>query len=147
MPVRRTTTWRIALGLSGWIALTLVLAIVLLTGCKARVEQAGRDRQVEASYRFRTLAADLPPEVSVHAAAAAAQSALRGRGYIITRSEINSDSARIEARAHGDGTLEKTVIEASPRAGSMRIRVTSEPLGDETASRAILDAMLARLGR
>ena len=148
MPVRRVSKWRIAAGLSAWIALTLVFAAILMAGCKARVEQAGTRRDVAAAYRIRTLSADLPGDISVHAAAAAAHSALRGRGYVITRSEVTADSARIEARAHGAGAFDKTVVQARPASdGAVRITVTAEPLGDERASRAILDAMLARLGR
>ncbi|MBX3405839.1 MAG: DUF3568 family protein [Phycisphaeraceae bacterium] len=148
MPVGRVSRWRIAAGLSAWIALTLVFAAILMAGCKARVEQAGTRRDVAAAYRIRTLSADVPGDISVHAAAAAAHSALRGRGYVITRSEVNADAARIEARAHGDGALDKTVVQARPASdGAVRITVTAEPLGDERASRAILDAMLARLGR
>lgn len=148
MPVNRIPRWRVAAGLTAWVAVTLALAFLLIAGCKARVEQAGTRREVSAAYQFRTLSAEVPGGVSVHAAAASAHSALRGRGYVITRSEVNADSARIEARAHGDGALDKTVVEARPAPdGAVRITVTAEPLGDERASRAILDAMLARLGR
>lgn len=147
MPLLRLTVRRPCGGSPGRVALALTVAAIVLAGCKARVEQTGRDRQVQAAYRFRTLSAELPRDISVHAAAAAAQNALRGRGYVITVSEISSDSARIEARSHGDGALDKTVVVARPAAGALRISVTAEPLGDEAASRAILDAMLARLGR
>lgn len=148
MPTGRVPRWRTVASLSAWIMLTLVLAAVVMAGCKARVEQAGACRDISAAYRLRTLSAEVPGGVSVHAAAAAAHSAFRGRGYVITRSEVTADAARIEARAHGDGPLDKTVVQARPAAdGAVRITVTSEPLGDERASRAILDAMLARLGR
>jgi len=147
MPTRTIPRWRLYLSLSAWVAVTVALACILLTGCKARIEGAGAEREVQASYQFRSLSADLPEGVSIRAAAAAAQSALRSRGYVITRSDTTSDRARIEAKSHGDGWLDKVVFEASLAGAGPRASFTSEPFGDEAASRALMDAMLARLGR
>jgi len=147
MPIRKLPKWRVYLGISAWVAVTLLLAVVLLTGCQARIEGAGREREVQASYQFRSLSADLPEGVSVRAAAAAGESALRSRGYVITRSDTTSDRSRIEAKAHGDGWLDKIVFEASAAGAGTRTSFTTEPFGDETVSRALMDAMLARLGR
>ena len=125
----------------------LVTVAPLAGGCKARVEGAGKEREVEASYRFRSLSADLTDGVSVRAAAAAGESALRSRGYVVTRSDTTSDHARIEAKSHGAGTFSKVVFEARAIGGGSRVSVTSEPFGNESVSRSLLDAVLARLGR
>ncbi len=147
MPIHKVPRWRLILGLSAWAAVTLALALIVLTGCKARIGGAGKEREVQASYQYRSLSADLSDGVSVRAAAAAAESALRSRGYVITGSDVTSDRARIEARAHGDGWLDKVVFSASSAGAGTRARFTSEPFGDEAASRALMDSMLARLGR
>lgn len=147
MSIRKVPKWRLYLGVSAWVTVTLVLAFVLLTGCQSRIEGAGKEREVQASYQFRTLSADLPAGVSVRSAAAAGESALRSRGYIVTRADTTSDRARIEAKAHGDGWLDKVVFEARIAGAGTRAGFTVEPFGDETASRALMDAMLARLGR
>jgi predicted small secreted protein len=147
MPTNKVPRWRLYLSLSAWVAVTIALASILLTGCKARIEGAGTGRDIQASYQFRSLSADLPEGISVRAAAAAAQSALRSRGYIITKADTTSDHSRIEAKSHGDGWLDKVVFEASLAGAQPRVSFTSEPFGDEAASRALMDAMLARLGR
>ena len=147
MPIRKLPKWRLYLGISAWAAVTLLLAFVLLTGCKARIEGAGREREVQAAYEFRSLSADLTDGVSVRAAAAAAESALRSRGYVITKSDTTSDRSRIEAKSNGDGWLDKVVFEAGVAGAGTRASFTAEPFGDEVTSRALMDAMLARLGR
>lgn len=147
MSIRKVPKWRLYLGVSAWIAVTLVLAFVLLTGCQTRIEGAGREREVQAAYQFRSLSADLPAGISVRAAAAAGESALRSRGYIVTRSDTTSDRSRIEAKAHGDGFLDKVVFEAGIAGAATRVSFTAEPFGDEAVSRALMDALLARLGR
>jgi len=147
MPVHKVPRWRLILGLSAWAAVTLALALIVLTGCKARIEGAGKERGVQASYQYGSLSADLSDGVSVRAAAAAAESALRSRGYIITGSEVTSDRARIEAKAHGDGWLDKVVFNASGAGAGTRASFKAEPFGNEAASRALMDSMLARLGR
>jgi hypothetical protein len=110
-------------------------------------DSAGQERDVQASYQFRSLSADLPQGISVRAAAAAAESALRSRGYIVTRSDTTSDRSRIEAKAHGDGAFDKVVFEAGDGATGTKASFTAEPFGNESASRALMDAMLSRLGR
>lgn len=147
MPTQKVPKWRLYLGVSAWIAVTLVLALVLLTGCKARIEGAGQSREVQASYQLRSLSADLTDGVSVRAAAAAAESALRSRGYVITSSNTTADRSRIEAKSSGDGIFDKMVFEAAVITGGTRASFTAEPFGNESTSRAVLDAMLARLGR
>ncbi len=144
MPVQLT---KLHAGLTSVLLTALLGCGALGAGCKARVEGAGKEREVEASYRFRSLSADLTDGVSVRAAAAAGESALRSRGYIVTRSDTTSDHARIEAKSHGSGALSKVVFEARAIGGGSRVSVTSEPFGNESVSRSLLDATLARLGR
>lgn len=82
----------------------------------------------------------------MQAIAAAARAALLDRGYTVRSASATADSARVEGDAPEFGPLDLVVVTAEARAGSgMRVTVRVEPLGDETRSRDILDALLARL--
>jgi hypothetical protein len=122
-------------------------AATVLAGCRGTSEPAGSSRDQEATYRRRTLSTDLPPQVRVPSVAAAAEMALRHRGYAVTRSPTTEDYARIEGEAPNPGWCEKVVIRARQTPSRTRIEIIAEPLGDQTLSRAVLDEMLVALGR
>jgi hypothetical protein len=125
---------------------TVTLAI--LAGCSAKPAYQGQDRGVLAVYRFRTLSATLPGEIRVPAIVAASEAALRQRGYTVTHSSMSEDSARIDAEAHDAGLLESVCVKARVRPGEeTSLDIRFEPLGDQTKSRALLDTILAQLGR
>lgn len=114
-------------------------------GCETTVESQGRSR-TSAAYSVGALSADLPSTVRVPAAIAAAESALRDRGYTIGARRATEDSGFVEAKLPRAGWLEKTKIQAGVSGGGTRVSVKVEPWGDEAQSRAILDDVLKRLG-
>jgi hypothetical protein len=123
-------------------------ALPSLAACATRSDRHGDDRSIRAVYTFGTLSCELPSTVPVLTAAAAAETTLRRRGYVITESGGTSDQARIVARIGGrdHGDDETTIIQSRvSRTGTM-LTIHSGPLGDEVASRAILDGVLASLG-
>ena len=128
----------------------LLTASLAFAGCRATPVPsggAGRDGQrTSASFRLRTLRADLPPSVRVPAIAAAAEDALRDRGYAVTSSRVTADSASISAEAPDAGLFESIEVSARQSARGTRVTVVCEPLGNRTLSSAVLDAILARLG-
>ncbi len=117
-----------------------------LAGCQSHPAPAGSDRQQVATYRGRTLSTDLPPQVRVPSIAAAAEMALRHRGYSVTHTPTTEDYARIEGEAPKSGWCERIVIRARQTPSTTRVEVVAEPLGDQTLSRAVLDELLANLG-
>jgi hypothetical protein len=102
---------------------------------------------VTANYRYRGLTADLPPSVRVPAVVAAAQSVFRDRGYAIRSVAATEDSGHVEAVPPDPGVLESMSVSVTLAGGGPRIKIISEPLGNQVRSRIILDAILARLGR
>ena len=61
-------------------------------------------------------------------------------------SSSTTDSVKVVAKAPGTGPWKKHVVRASWNRSGSSVTVKSEPFGDETRSRAILDGILARLG-
>lgn len=123
------------------------VAAAVLGGCQPKVSTHGRERDVRATYGLRTLTAELGPEVQVLTVQAAAEQALRRRGYIITRTTGTADRARVEAKSAGDGSFDKVVVESWVAPGATGVSVVREPWGDEEISRSILDGILNGLGR
>lgn len=124
-----------------------LFAALLLTACQPTITSQGQKRDVLAAYQFRTLEAKLGPEVQILTAKAAAEQAVRSRGYVVMSSEGSNDKARVVAKNSGSGDWDKLVIEAWVADRATLVSVTCEPWGDEAVSRAVLDAMLNRLGR
>lgn len=102
---------------------------------------------MSAGYAFGSLTCDLGVEVTTDQVAAAAEEALRVRGYTVTSRRVSSDRARVVGKAAGEWSARQTVVESSLTAQGNRVRVKAEPFGDESASRAILDEMLAMMGQ
>lgn len=132
----------------GWCGACLsasLLALAAAGGCKTTVESQGKSR-TSAAYSAGTLTADLPSTVRVQAAMAAAESALRDRGYTIGSKRATEDSGFVMAKQPRAGWMEKTTITAKISGGGTRVTVDVEPWGDQAQSRAILDDVLKRLG-
>lgn len=138
------TGWT-ASDLAKWGSVMLVGLLAAVPGCRAKVEQQGR-MGTTAAYSAGSLSADLPATVRVQAAVAAAESALRDRGYTIGARRASEDSGFVEAKLPRPGLFERTKVEARVTGGGTRLTVKVEPWGDEPASRAILDDVLKRLG-
>lgn len=101
-----------------------------------------------ATYRFRTLTSELPGDVRVPSLVAASEAALRRRGYAVRSSTSTEFNGAVDAVRHNADDLESLQVRIDARSsGSTRIEIRSEPLGDQAESRAILDAILAELGR
>lgn len=130
-------------------ASAIALGLLAPAACQPSVATHGRGRDVTAAYRFRTLEANLGPEVGVLTVRAAAEQSLRARGYVVTRSDGDDDRCRVEARTAGMGDWDRVVVESWVDGGSpgTSVSVRCEPWGDEKISRAVLDGLLVRLGR
>jgi hypothetical protein len=135
----------------------LLATVACQSGCKSTLGYQGKPGQdgspgrVLATYSIPTLKTELPPEVAVESIAAAATVVLESRGYTIERSDVSSDRATVSAKMPGDGDLsrgfDRTTVRARVTGAGTGLTITVEPWGDEMISRALLDAILARLGR
>ncbi|MFN0132878.1 MAG: hypothetical protein ACKVW3_10200 [Phycisphaerales bacterium] len=119
---------------------------LMLSACASKPVQVGRGDGVLAVHRFRRLTADLPSSIRVPAVAAAADSALRDRGYSVTEIAVHDDRADLSAKPFDAAILESMSVSVREVAGGTRIAVIAQPLGDRSRSLALLDAILDRLG-
>ena len=122
------------------------LPTMLLGGCKGTPAYQGNQRDILATYRVRRLSAELPSTVRVPAAVAAAKAALLQRGYAITSASTTEDSGQVEAAPADAGLFESISIDIRQSSRGTRVQIIAEPIGNQTKSRAILDAMLTELG-
>ncbi|MBL9031786.1 MAG: hypothetical protein JNM80_08770 [Phycisphaerae bacterium] len=118
----------------------------ILFGCADQPVAHGQSDAVLARYRFRRLTADLPASIRVPAVAAAADSALRDRGYSITDARVNDDRADLTAKPFDPTFLESMSVSVRQAATGTRLDIIATPLGDRARSHALLDAILDRLG-
>lgn len=121
-----------------------VSASMLCSGCGGTMLHG--PEQIPARFTLGTLRAELPGSVDVLTASAAAESALRSRGYSVVRTSITDDHAVIAGEPPRAGFLESVSVQISVTNHATAVSVRYEPLGDEPASRAIFDTMLAGLG-
>lgn len=124
-------------------AMALCALAATLGACVARVDRAGHG---DATYAMRTLSTTLPDDVRVPAALAAAEAALRARGYTVTARRTNVDAGFVVARPSSPGPVEHVQWHARVASEGTFVSITCEPLGSEPIARALLDAMLQRLG-
>jgi hypothetical protein len=145
----KTIVERRAAGLAECAAAGLLMYFAAAAGCQPSVSSHGQRRDVLAAYQFRTLEARLGPEVQVLTVKAAAEQALRSRGYVISDASGGNDRCRVVARLSGDGDWDRLVVESwvADRPPATMVSVTCEPWGDEALSRTVLDGVLNRLGR
>ncbi len=138
----RVYHWRVVVG-------GLFLSVGLVGCAKPTLGYQGKDR-VLATYSMPKLKTELPPEVSVEAVTAAAESVLLARGYTITTTRHDAEKGRVVGRSPADTGwtgADQTAIRAYVTGAGTGVTIEVEPWGDEMASRALLDALLARLGR
>lgn len=119
---------------------------IAFAACSPQLSSHGREH-ITAAYSLGTLTCDLPDSVRVPAIMAAAEGALRGRGYSISAKASTDDRGRIYARAPRESRIEGVSIEARVTGAGHQVSVHVDPLGDDARSRALLDDILARLGR
>lgn len=80
------------------------------------------------------------------AVVSATNQALRDRGYAVRSVHATEDSGSVQGEPRDAGPLEAVVVDVSLSADGTRVAVRVKPFGDEAQSRAILDAILNRLG-
>jgi hypothetical protein len=137
---------------TGPAAFVLVLwAAALFGACKSSVSSQGKQGEVTAAYSFGRLDAQLPANVTVLSAHAAAKGVLKSRGLTIVEESATRDRSRVSAKSPADGVWDATVVESwtagGGGAGGPWVRVDVGMGGNEASARSILDAILARLGR
>lgn len=125
--------------------LLAALSTFLLPGCKATPAYQGGTHPVLATYRFRTLTAQLPATMRVPAVMAAARQALADRGYAVQFNRTEDDGKLI-ALPPGGGDFDRTVVRADEAPDGTWVQITIEPGGGQPRARAILDGILTRLG-
>jgi hypothetical protein len=126
-------------------ASVLLVMVLSAGGCSPSLKSQGRTG-ITAAYRFGELRADLPDRVRVEAVLAAAESALISRGYSIRERAGTADEGRVVAEGPTQRGVSAVRVSAYVTGVGTRVAVFVGPLGDEDASRAILDAVLARMG-
>ena len=123
-----------------------VVLAVAAAGCASEPKPAGSDRELTAVYVGGTLRTDLGGAIRAPAVAAAAGEALRDRGYAVTGSKVTEDAAEVSGRAPGAGRFETVTISARAWGDGTRVRIEYGLWGDQARSRALMDAVLSRLG-
>ncbi|MDX2148137.1 MAG: hypothetical protein SFZ23_11515 [Planctomycetota bacterium] len=125
------------------------MASLVLTGCSTALAPAGSGaigRHITASYRVRSLSAELPPHVKPIAFIAAMESVVLNRGYAMTRADHNADESRLWAKPPNPDDFERVSVLAALSPSGTRIEIIVEPFGGEVLARSLLDGALVRLG-
>ena len=116
-----------------------------MVGCAGKQAYQGSGSTV-ATYQGSTLSAILPAEHRVPTVLAAAEQALRDRGYTIVSNASTEDAGTLIARPPRYNTYPRMQIQAMVVGAGTRIELGYQPFGNEEVCRATLDAILARLG-
>ncbi len=127
---------------------SVLLLVLILTACQGpepRYDWHGRE-PVLGVYSAGSLSAELPPDVPVHSVIAAARMALERRGYVVTAAESTDDAGRVVARPGDPKLLRKVTVSSHLRTNATMITVRTNPGGDESFERDILERVLTRLG-
>lgn len=122
-----------------------VVFVGLGGGCQANPQAVGMTG-VEASFVLGTLRAQLSPRVTVMTALAAAEIALRDQGFVISDRTASEGRGRLRAKRGNAGLFAGVVVSVSPAAQGTGISVFVEPMGDEVASRVLMEAIVLRVG-
>lgn len=93
------------------------------------------------------IAAELPPSVPVLTLATAAEVVLRERGYTIIGRGTSADVVELAAEGASTGAVPRVLVRVANTPGGSLIVIKCGLLGDETTSRILLEAVLAKLGR
>jgi hypothetical protein len=105
-----------------------------------------------AAYRLGSLRAEVSDLVRVPAVIAAADAALRSRGYGITSQQVTADRGWIRARPPGATEpavidLQDVTVWARVSTNGTLVGVDVKPMRAEAQARAVLDDVLRRLGQ
>lgn len=122
------------------------LALLLLSACNATQQRQGTSG-VAATYKLRTLTAQVPTEKArVGAVMAAAEDTFTRRGYAIKSNEVSDYKGLIVGVPPRHTDFPKVKFQASDFGDHTLIEVTCDPLGNEELSRSVLESVLSRLG-
>ena len=124
---------------------TLAAILFSLAACQSTYRPQGTGGTVGA-YRFGRASVRISDPVRIPAIIAAANAALRARGYTIESMQSTADQGCIIARQPDSHSFDKLVVSANLVPGAVEINITRQPFGDEERSRAVMDAILQRLG-
>lgn len=127
-------------------ALACAPFFLFFPGCAKPVPTSHGASGINATYAGRVLRADLPSGTRVPSVAAAAENAMRDRGYTIVRSETTEDNALIVGRPPRYSTGMEMVVTIATRGEGAEITLRYGTFGERSTSAAMLDAILARLG-
>ncbi|MEC9373284.1 MAG: hypothetical protein VYC34_05540 [Planctomycetota bacterium] len=126
-----------------------VMLAAAMTGCASDMPQ-GRTG-LNAHYDgMNTVRASLPPTIQVSSALAAAETALRRRGYVITKDLVTEGAGRVVGEEHQRGWLNRLTrrtitVRADVHESGTRVRIMITPTGEEWESREVLEEMLRAL--
>jgi hypothetical protein len=130
----------------------LVLATAIFAAaCAAKKESVyvgDAARPILATESFGALTATLPDPVPVRSVMAAAEAALRDRGYTVTQRRTTDEAGRITARTPARELGRHWVVDARAT-GDGRTTLGVDPGGwdNEAGAEVLMDAILRRLGR
>ncbi len=130
---------------------SFLLGASLLVGCAGKEQgtYVGRpSNPIYASESFGALEAVLEEPVPVRSVMAAAEAALRDRGYTITLRRTTDEAGRIEAKAPSRELGRKWVVETrATGGGGTSLSVKPGGWDNEAGAEVLMDAILALLGR
>ncbi|MCB9840585.1 MAG: hypothetical protein H6809_02900 [Phycisphaeraceae bacterium] len=114
----------------------------------SRVSIMDPDHPVQSAVSLGVLETSLDEALPVRSVAAAAEAALRDRGYTVVSARTTDESARLEASPPGRSMSPRWRVDVrADGAGKTSIAVTRRPWADGAAARVLMDAILQRLNR
>lgn len=123
----------------------VVVAGFGLVSCQP-VQRAHGKSGIMATYNGFQLVSLLPAEVSVQAAAAAADEAFRDQGYSVAKLTTTDQEGEVVAHPARSGDFPKVRVRIEAKDGATRVIITKEPFNEEAVCRGTLSRMLAKLG-
>ncbi|MEZ6234812.1 MAG: hypothetical protein R3B68_11535 [Phycisphaerales bacterium] len=106
------------------------------------------DHPVQSAVSLGVLEASLDEPLPVRSVAAAAEAALRDRGYTVVSARTTDEAARLEASPPGRSMSPRWRVDVrADGAGKTSIALTRRPWADGAAARVLMDAILQRLNR
>ncbi len=127
------------------ILISLATSLLFLPACQSSYRPQGSNGTV-GTYSFGRASVRIAEPLRIQTVIAAANATLRSRGYTIESTESTADEGKIIARQPEFKSFEKLVVAAALVPGAVEISITQQPFGDEERSRALMDAILQRLG-
>lgn len=138
-------------GFRGAASAAWAAAIALASGGCAQQQQTyvgQRSNPIYATESLGTLEAVIPEAMAVRSVLAAAEAALRDRGYTIWSRRTTDERGRIEARPPSRDLGRRWIVEArATENGQTALSVEARPWAEDGACRVLMDSILERLGR